>query len=355
LDIIEPLLSRFDSVDQFWSAPRKAITVAASPAVNHLLQELWRQGQASDEWRQAMCWQVEMERQNIHLLLLQDANYPELLRDIPDRPAALYTQGDIECLSLPQIAIVGSRNAGRSGLELAASFSRELAAAGFAISSGLALGIDGAAHQGALESSGRTIAVLGAGVDRIYPRRHTALARQIVARGLLVSEFPLGSGPTKWNFPRRNRILAGCSLGTLVVEAAAKSGSLITARLAMDYNREVFAVPGSIHNPNAKGSHQLIRDGAKLVETTTHIVEELGGLLQLLAAEAAAPATDAENLADLPAHLRALLGCIEYHPTSFDRIAERSGSATAQLSGELLELELAGWLESIGAAWQRIR
>ncbi len=355
LGAIEPLLARFSSVQDFWNASPAAITVPGSQAVNGKLRELYRQADSGEAWLKARQWQEQLAAADINMLCAEDPDYPELLRQLPDRPGAIYLRGSASVLALPQIAVVGSRNARRSGLQLAANFSRELAAAGFTISSGLALGIDGEAHRAALSAGGTTVAVMGSGVDRIYPLRHATLATEIIQQGALLSEFPLGTAPLPRNFPMRNRILAGMCLGTLVIEAAARSGSLITARLALEYNREVFAVPGSIHNPNTKGCHQLIRNGAKLVETTEHVVEELGALLQVLANRSPAASILATEQAELEPHLATLLEVVDYEPTGFDMLIERSGIKTADLSGYLLELELAGWLESCGGAWQRIR
>ena len=356
LSLTETLLQRFPSAPSFWSASRSDLPLSSRPAVNNALLQLWRAADNGGAWQQAQDWQQQLYDQEIHMLCPLDADYPALLREIPDRPGALYIRGDISALARPQLAVVGSRNASRSGLQIAVDFARELAAAGLTVSSGLALGIDGAAHRGALDASGVTIAVLGTGVDRIYPRRHGGLADEILNQGALVSEFPLGAEPLPRNFPRRNRILAGSSVGTLVVEAAASSGSLITARLALDYNREVFALPGSIHNPNAKGNHSLIRDGAKLVETTTHIFEELGALLQLLAADSHAQhGHQSAQPEALEPHLAVVLDAIDYHATCFDTIVERTGFASAELGGYLLELELAQWLECSAGTWQRCR
>jgi DNA processing protein len=355
LDISEQLLLRFHSPDAFWSATRADIPLVASAAVNQSLLELWRAGEHSAPWQQALLWQQQLAAQQITLLSPLDDQYPPLLRDIPGRPGVLYVRGQVAALSLPQLAVVGSRKASRSGLELAQSFARELAASGFAITSGLALGIDTAAHRGALAAAGTTLAVLGTGVDRVYPLRNQQLAQELLGRGALISEFPLGTTALPHHFPRRNRILAGLSLGTLVVEAASRSGSLITARLALDYNREVFAIPGSIHNPNSKGSHRLIREGAKLVETTTDIVEELGGLLRLLHESTDVATASAGARPPLAPHLAAVLEAIDYHMTPFDTIARRSGVSSADLNGFLLELELAQWIEAAAGAWQRCR
>ncbi|CAG0910748.1 unnamed protein product, partial [Cyprideis torosa] len=216
-----------------------------------------------------------------YILPITSEQYPSLLRAIDDPPPLIYVVGDPNLLSYPQLAVVGSRNATRAGIANAEAFSLHLASAGLGITSGLALGIDTAAHRGALKADGITLAVAGTGLDGVYPARNRSLAEEIARTGALISEFPIGTRPSPENFPRRNRIISGLSLGTLVIEAAAKSGSLITARLASEQGREVFAIPGSIHNPLARGCHQLIRQGAKLVETGDDILEELAAILNL--------------------------------------------------------------------------
>ncbi len=222
-----------------------------------------------------------LEEEQANLLMLGDERYPALLKEIADPPPLLYVRGDVDRLSFPQLAMVGSRNPDLPGRETARDFARRLAAAGMTVTSGMAMGVDTESHRGALES-GHTVAVVGTGLDRVYPAKNRELAHQIVEAGAIISEFPVGTEPHPANFPRRNRIISGLALGTLVVQAAKKSGSLITARLAMEQGREVFAIPGSIHNPLARGNHQLIRQGAKLVETTDDIMEELSGMLNLL-------------------------------------------------------------------------
>jgi DNA processing protein len=290
-----------------------------------------------------------------HLLHWGDRYYPERLLEIADPPPLLYVRGDPEVLSQPQIAIVGSRSASHQGLQNAQRFSAELSRSGLIPTSGLALGIDGAAHQGALEGLGLTVAVLGAGVDRIYPVRHRQLAEQIVdAGGALVSELPLGTAPKAQNFPRRNRIISGLSLGVLVVEAAMNSGSLITARTALDQSREVFAMPGSIHNATSKGCHVLIRQGAKLVENVDHIFEELAcqleegcrppGKQQDLVLEACSERLPDEGLPEDQARLMALVG---YETIAVDLLVERSRLATDRVITLLLELELIGLIKSV--------
>ncbi|WP_123399275.1 DNA-processing protein DprA [Inmirania thermothiophila] len=280
------------------------------------------------------------------LVLFGETAYPPLLAAIPDPPPALWLHGEATLLAAPQIAIVGSRNPTPGGRENAAAFARALVGAGLAVTSGLALGIDGAAHRGALAAGGATVAVCGTGLDRVYPASHRELAREIARRGLLVSEFPPGTPPRPHHFPRRNRIIAGLALGTLVVEAAARSGSLITARLAAEQGREVFAVPGSIHNPLARGCHALIRQGAKLVEEAADILEELGPLW----AAAAAPQPPAADRPGTPtgrdpAYAR-LLAALADGPAGIDLLVERTGLTPEEVSSMLLVLELEGQVSS---------
>jgi DNA processing protein len=283
-----------------------------------------------------------------HLFLtLADSDYPELLKQIDAPPPVLYLIGNAELLHQPQLAVVGSRNPTPNGLVNAREFARTLASAGLCITSGLAIGIDGAAHEGAL-SSGTTIAVLGTGPDRIYPATHHELAHRIADNGLLISEFAPGTPARAENFPRRNRIISGLSLGTLVIEAAAQSGSLITARLALEQGREVFAIPGSIHNPQARGCHTLIRQGAKLVESAQDIVEELAALLGSLApvAEGDSYTIPAHNpQADDPEYQN-LMDALGYDPTSVDEIIARTGLTAEAVSSMLLLLELEGHVSS---------
>lgn len=216
-----------------------------------------------------------------HILTLHCDAYPPRLKQISDPPALLYVHGKLSILNDPQLGIVGSRNPTQGGNNNAYEFAKHLAHTGLGITSGLALGVDGAAHQGAIDGNGPTIAVIATGIDRVYPAKHRELAHKIVETGAIISEFPVGTHPDSRHFPRRNRIISAMSYGVLVVEAALKSGSLITARLAMEQNREVFAIPGSIHNPLAKGCHQLIRQGAKLVETAEDILEEMANVIDL--------------------------------------------------------------------------
>jgi DNA processing protein len=300
---------------------------------------------------------------NVHLLSVADISYPELLQTIPNLPPLLFVRGDIHLLSLPQIAIVGSRNPSSGGAENAYRFAEFLAGNGFAITSGLALGVDAAAHQGALAAQGKTIAVMGTGLDMIYPSRHRALAQQILETGgALVSELPLGSSSKAANFPQRNRIISGLSCGVLVVEAAIQSGSLITAKAAMQQNREVFAIPGSIHNPLARGCHQLIRQGATLVETGQDIVDQLQGMLgyqrekltKLQEKAAKKAELDEKELDALSPAEQQLIHAMGYDPVNIDDLVERTGIGVGSVAAQLIGLEIKGYVQQIGAGYQRV-
>jgi DNA processing protein len=286
------------------------------------------------------------EAEGIHILTRDDPSYPFQLAQIPAPPILLFVRGDPQVLQDPMLAIVGSRNPTASGRDTTRELARDLGACGLTIASGLALGIDGAAHQGALES-GRTVAVLGTGPDRVYPAAHRELARRIARNGALVTEYSPGSAPIGRNFPRRNRIISGLSLGTLVTEAALQSGSLITARYAIEQGREVFAVPGSIHNPLARGCHELIRTGAKLVESATDILEELvpvlGALVKVPDAPARSCMKDAVSLDE--DHLR-LLENLGHDPVATDDLVRRTGLPAQSVASMLLLLELEGYVLS---------
>lgn len=289
-----------------------------------------------------------------HILTLEDAGYPPRLRDIATPPPVLYVVGDPQVLHWPMLAVVGSRHPTPGGRETAEAFSAHLARQGLVIASGLARGVDAAAHGGALAAGGLTVAVTGTGPDRIYPGTHRSLARRLVAEGAMVTEFPVGTQVKREHFPRRNRILSGLSIGTLVVEAAARSGSLITARRAVEQGREVFAIPGSIHNPMARGCHRLIREGAKLVETADDILEELG-------AHALVPATPPLPTPAFPGHASDrtdppgapepdhahLLEAMGHDPVSVDQLVGRTGLTVAMVSSMLLLMELRGQVASL--------
>lgn len=284
-----------------------------------------------------------------HLISLDHPAYSDLLRETPDAPPWLFAVGDTDLLKAPGFAIVGSRNPSRDGIEHARDFAAEMAAAGLAIVSGLADGIDAAAHAGALGVNGMTLAVCATGLDRVYPARNRDLARRIGENGLLLSEFPLGTGPRRGHFPRRNRIIAGLAIGTLVVEAARQSGSLITAHRAMDFGREVFALPGSVHNPLARGCHRLIREGARLVEHVGDIFEEIMPQLPAQPADrepAASPQASTSPPGTLAPDYLALLDCVGDKPVNVDELVERSQLTADAVSSMLLILELQDFITS---------
>jgi len=283
-----------------------------------------------------------------YLVTCDDPRYPPALAEIPDPPLLLYVSGRVELLAQPLVAVVGSRNASVQGRVDAESFAAALSGAGLCVVSGLALGIDTAAHEGALRGAGSTIAVVGTGLDRVYPARNRALAHRIAAQGCIVSEYPLGMPPLAANFPRRNRIISGLAAGVLVIEAAAQSGSLITAQLAAEQGREVFALPGSIHSALTKGCHRLIREGAQLVETVDDVlmamrVSPLAGLPQV---NAAAPASEDDVI---------LLDALGHEPVALDELLDRLALDPGALGARLLELELAGLVTRLpGGRVQRI-
>lgn len=327
------------------------------PAAVEALRDYQQQPQSSRVGREVardLAWLAD--HPEVTLLSVDDADYPSLLREIRRPPPLLFILGDPTCLNLPQVAIVGSRNPTPGGSDNAYQFARFLAGAGFVVTSGLALGVDGAAHAGALAADGRTVAVLGTGIDRLYPARHRRLAEDIVARGgALVSEFPLETRSNASNFPQRNRIISGLSCGTLVVEAAVQSGSLITAKLALEQNREVFAIPGSIHNPLARGCHKLIREGAKLVETGQDVVEELGALLgfQQVGLDYLSSYSGSPEIALEPAET-ALLQAMGYDPVDADTLAQRTALGVGVIAAQLIGLELKGVISSTPGGYVRV-
>ncbi len=281
-----------------------------------------------------------------HVITLADRDYPQALLETPDPPPLIYVKGRLDLLNRPGFAIVGSRNATAQGLANAEAFAATLSDAGLTIVSGLALGVDAAAHRGGLTGASSTIAVVGTGLDIVYPARNRALAHRIAEHGTLISEFALATPALAANFPRRNRLICGLAKGCLVVEAAVSSGSLITARLATDQGREVFAIPGSIHSPLAKGCHALIKQGAKLVESAQDVLEELG-----FAAPPVPPAGVHSLTTEHP-----LLVHIGFDPVNVDTLQQRCGLDTPTLNSELTNLELAGQIEGLpGGRWQRLR
>ncbi len=317
-------------------------------------------------WVRAQAWLQGGPNRGV--LSLACPAYPRsLLQDEVDPPLLLWWEGDLSLLGAPAVALVGSRHATPQGLADARAFAKALSEAGLTVVSGLADGIDGAAHRGALEAAstegapgvatGRTVAVVGTGLDTVYPRKHAALAQAIAAQGLMLSEFAPGTPPKADHFPRRNRLVAGLSRGTLVVEAAVQSGSLITARLAAEMGREVMAIPGSIHAPQARGCHALIRQGARLVETVADVLEELqwgGARVPALAAGAQAPGADPRDTADAPDTTDPVLQAMGHGPISQEALSARTGLGPAELGARLLELELMGEVARLpGLLFQR--
>lgn len=348
---IEPLLAQLGSASAVANASAAALRAAgASDAFVDFISRSSDDAIAPD-----LRW---LEQPDHHLIHWQDPRYPALLRQLTDAPLALYVRGDARSLSRAQVAIVGSRNPTPSGRETACELAQQMAHQGLIVTSGLAAGIDAAAHRGALSVQAQTIAVCGTGLDQVYPRSHRELAAQIAAHGALVSEFPLGMPAIKSNFPRRNRIISGLALGTLVVEAALRSGSLITARLAAEQGREVFAVPGSIRNPLAQGCHALIRQGAKLIESAQDVLCELGPLAGTLTPQRETPAPHAGTIADPPLdkEYEILLDALGFEPANVDRLVARTGLNAGAVASMLLMLELDGRVESYaGGVFVRTR
>jgi DNA processing protein len=301
--------------------------------------------------------QAWIENPHHHIVPLTDPRYPHALRALARRPIALYVAGNADVLNDPQLSIVGSRNPTPAGRDIAFEFAESLAACGLGITSGLAVGIDSAAHRGALAAQGVTLAVLGNGIDLVYPRSNQTLCDEIRCTGALLSEFPLGTAPRRENFPQRNRIIAALSLGTLVVEAARRSGSLITARLAGDHNRELFAVPGSIRNPLSRGCHELIRQGAKLTESAADILSELNFSAYFDGARRASgglhPAADLE--AGMDKEHKILLDALGFDPADLDMLVVRTGFKAEAVSSMMLILELEGHVQAApGGRYSRV-
>jgi DNA processing protein len=318
------------------------------PAANEFLEHAGTPSAAERAW---------IENPRHHIVPFPDPRYPHSLRTLGRGPIALYVDGNAEILNDPQLSIVGSRNPTPAGRDIAFEFAESLAACGLCITSGLAVGIDSAAHRGALAAQGITLAVLGSGIDLVYPRSNQALGDEIRFKGALLSEFPLGTAPRRENFPQRNRIIAGLSLGTLVVEAARRSGSLITARLAGDHNRELFAVPGSIRNPLSRGCHELIRQGAKLTETAADILRELNFSAFFDGVRRASGGLDPD--ADLEAGMdkehKILLDALGFDPADLDMLVVRTGFKAEAVSSMMLILELEGHVQAApGGRYSRV-
>jgi len=340
------LLQAFGLPDAVFSAGRSALREVIGDKATALLLD----ADNDDAVSVARAWSQGADQ---HIVTLAEADYPQALLEIADPPTLLYVRGRLELLNRPALAIVGSRNPTPQGIQNAEQFSAAFADAGLVIVSGLALGIDAAAHRGALTAGGNTVAFIGTGIDRIYPARNRDLALEIGARGTTVSEFAIGTPVSAANFPRRNRLISGIARGVLVVEAAIDSGSLITARLAGEQGRDVFAIPGSIHSPQSRGCHKLIKQGAKLVETAEDVLEELNW--SSARSSRVEPADKDAGSSDASAAANELLVLMGFDPCGVDELAARSGLAADTLSVQLLHLELDGRVASLpGGRYQRL-
>lgn len=329
------LLEHFLSIQNIFCASRSALLNAGLSAV---VADALLANRQTDTVQAAMDWQVMAGN---HILAIDNAQYPELLKNSPVAPALLFVKGQLDILGEPQLAMVGSRNPSQGGQDTAFQFARHLSSSGVLVTSGLALGIDAESHRGALAANAPTIAVVATGLDRVYPARHKALAEEILAKGgAIVSEFPLGTSPKAEHFPQRNRIIAGLSLGALVVEAAVRSGSLITARQAREAGREVFAIPGSIHNPMSKGCHALIKQGAKLVEAAEDILEELAPQLENAISSPGVQADSSKVVTNSDHDV--LLEAMGFDPVTIDQLGQKSGFKASEIASMLLILELEG-------------
>ncbi len=328
------LLQTFGSPGAILDTPTSELGRHIKPAVARAIAE----GIDDSALAPVVAW---LEDPLNRIVTLADAEYPQSLLNITDPPLLLYVKGQLDLLNVRALAVVGSRNASAQGLRNAEAFAKSASEAGLCVVSGMAHGIDAAAHRGGLQGAGSSIAVVGTGLDKVYPAANRELAHQLAQHGTIISEFPLGTPPLAANFPQRNRIISGLSLGCLVVEASMQSGSLITARMALEQGRDVFAIPGSIHSPQSKGCHALIKQGAKLVESAQDILEELGF---------SSIAQSQIALAEHP-----LFAHLGFDPVDVETLAQRSGLTIAELSAILLQLELDGAIASLpGGLYQRI-
>ena len=342
------LLDRFGSPQAIFDTGKQSLIHAGlnQQLASSIVQHGKRVNKALDDIiARTLRW---LEGEGHKLLTCLSPDYPEFLSRIPDSPPILYLKGEPALLHRPQLAMVGSRNPSGSGRRNARMFAGEFARAGLTITSGLAMGIDAESHTGALGHLGSTIAVLGTGIDRIYPAMHKEIFQRIAEQGLLVSEFPLGTPPVKMNFPRRNRIISGLSMGVLVVEASLKSGSMITARYALEQGREVYAIPGSIHNPVARGCHKLISEGARLVEKAGDIFEECGSLLESVMQQNTLAPESEKNPDPVMQQILSLMG---YDLVQPDQVVIETGLASEQVNAALTNLELQGFIQREGSGY----
>ena len=337
------LLKEFGSPDAIFAASGASLKAIVKTGVATEITK----GYTEETVAPVLSW---LEDNNNHIVTLADKEYPQALLNIPDPPILLYVKGRLDLLNSTAMAIVGSRNATPQGSSNAEAFAKSLSDAGLCIISGMAHGIDAAAHRGALHGQGSSIAIIGTGMDKVYPAANRDLAHSLAQQGTLISEFPLGTPPLASNFPRRNRLISGMSIGCLVVEASLQSGSLITARLAAEQGRDVFAIPGSIHAPQSKGCHTLLKQGAKLVESAQDILEEISGLLPIAAHNSVNKSTE------IPDTGHVLLEHIGFDPVDIDTLSARCGLTIAELSAMLLTFELEGRISTLpGGLYQRIK
>ena len=334
----QKLLQKFGSPQDVFDGDQETLKQCGmrEPVIKHIKQPDWKQVEADMLW---------LDKSGCHLVTYYDSRYPALLKEIADPPMVLFVKGNIEALHTVQLGMIGTRNPDNGGKKTAIEFARGLAQSKISVTSGLALGIDSYSHQGALEGGGPTIAVTGSGLDMVYPARHRQLAEKISDNGALVSEFPPGTEPIPANFPRRNRIISGLSVGIMVIQAALRSGSLITAQHAAEQGREIFAVPGSIHNPLAKGCHALIKQGAKLVESIQDILEELKPLATVVLEKNISQESRTDQI-DIGEDYKKLLQSMAYDPVSIDQLIEITGLTADTVSSMLLVLEVRGLVAS---------
>ena len=344
------LLDQIGSIENIWQRPLTTLTKLLPSAAANEVKQLLTHRESSPAWQQHLNTLCHLDKLGGSLITHHQKAYPDLLRSLGDAPPVLYIRGNFRCLNQPQLAIVGSRHCSHYGARNAHQFASYFAEAGFTITSGLAHGIDQHAHAGALSAAGSTTAVMGTGCDVIYPRAHRELYQDILETdGCIVSELPIGTKPFAGNFPRRNRIISGLSLGTLVVEAARDSGSLITAKLALEQNREVFAIPGSINSPTSRGCHELIKQGATLVETAKDIADQMAGWLNT---HQAGP--DRSELTLLPAEQQSIMDALAVEPLDLDALANITSLPTSELICNLTELELSGLIINGPEGYQRV-
>ncbi|MCW8932927.1 MAG: DNA-processing protein DprA [Gammaproteobacteria bacterium] len=350
------LFEHFSKPQQLFDYPETLSELDLTSSQKNAVQQAIQ----NPDWQAVEKEQLWADEAENHILLQTHPSYPELLKQIHSPPPILFIKGQLNVLNEIQLAMVGSRNPSIDGHETAWQFAHHLAQHGMVITSGMALGIDAQSHYGALQAKGKSIAVAGTGLDRIYPARHKELAWQLIENGAIISEYSLGTGPMKHNFPQRNRIISGLSVGTLVVEAALKSGSLITAYAALEQAREVFAIPGSIHNPLSRGCHQLIKSGAKLVETAEDILEELSSLMiasRVIPDNTASSSAETEHSFKhteqvrnthslLPKVQQKILDNLGYDPISIDTLNIRSGLSVADINANLVLLEVDDYIQS---------